>query len=396
MILLLDLDDTLITNRIDTFLSIYLKSLGRYFADSINPDRLIKELLSATRAMVENNRADRTLEEAFDEQFYPALGRTKAEMRPALDDFYATVYPQLKGIISPRPEARQLVEAAMKRGYRLVIATNPLFPSTAILQRLAWGGLPVESYPFEIVTSYEAFHFAKPNPAYYTEIIAQLGCPNEPAIMVGNDLESDIKPAELAGMATFWLTDKASQAEPIRPTALQGSMGDLLDWIERGDPTPLVNEFSTIEALKINLLATPAGLASLARRFAPEQWIRRPAPGEWCLTEIICHLRDVDREVNLPRLEKFKAEENPFFAGVITDPWATERNYIQQDGMAALRDFTIARQHNLDILNQLPGPDWNRSSRHAIFGPTPLKELVSFIARHDRNHLQQAYRLLKP
>ena len=138
MILLLDLDDTLISNHIDTFLPSYLQLLGRHLSKHARPETLIKELLSATRKMVDNKRIDQTLEETFDASFYPALGRTKAEMRPALDDFYANVYPGLRPIISPRPEAQRLIEAALKRGYRLVIATNPLFPRTAILQRMAW------------------------------------------------------------------------------------------------------------------------------------------------------------------------------------------------------------------------------------------------------------------
>ena len=39
------------------------------------------------------------------------------------------------------------------------------------------------------------------------------------------------------------------------------------------------------------------------------------------MTEIICHLRDVEREVNLPRIRRVLAEQNPFLVGEVTDVW---------------------------------------------------------------------------
>jgi len=36
------------------------------------------------------------------------------------------------------PEARSVVQAVFDAGYDVVIATNPLFPDTAIRQRMEW------------------------------------------------------------------------------------------------------------------------------------------------------------------------------------------------------------------------------------------------------------------
>jgi FMN phosphatase YigB (HAD superfamily) len=397
MILLLDLDDTLISNHIDTFLSAYLKALGQHMAGYAKPETLIKELLTATQWMVNNTRLDQTLEEVFDAHFYPALGQTKTNLRPALDEFYAQVYPSLKPIISPRPDAIRMVETALEHGHRLVIATNPLFPKTAIQQRMIWGNLSPKQYAFELITSYETLHFAKPNPAYYAEIMAQLGWPNEPVMMVGDDLENDIKPAAQAGLATYWITDQGqSGSSQTSPTTLAGSLDDLIDWLNQNLTESVSTDFSTPEAVKLNLTATPAALFSMTNPLSPDDWTLQPTPGEWSLTEVLCHLRDVENEVNLPRLEKFKVEDNPFFPGIVTDPWAVERQYSLQDGSGALCEFAAARKQTLVDLNQLPAIDWDRETRHAIFGPTPLRELISFIATHDRSHLQQAYQLTKP
>jgi len=118
-----------------------------------------------------------------------------------------------------------------------------------------------------------------------------------------------------------------------------------------------------------------------------------PAPAEWCLTEIIGHLRDVEREVNLPRLRKVLAEQNPFLVGEATDVWVKERNYAGQDGYQALADFTAARKEVLELLDGLAA-EWSRPARHAIFGPTTLQELVGFVAGHDRAHVQQVWKTL--
>ncbi len=109
---------------------------------------------------------------------------------------------------------------------------------------------------------------------------------------------------------------------------------------------------------------------------------------------ILCHLRDVDMEVNLPRLNKVLHEVNPFLPGEDTDPWAKDRNYILQDCDEALDRFIITRMEIVSMLETLSPDDWERSARHAIFGPTRLIELVKIITGHDRLHVQQAHEVL--
>ncbi len=70
----------------------------------------------------------------------------------------------------------------------------------------------------------------------------------------------------------------------------------------------------------------------------------------------------MEREVNLPRIRKVLAEQNPFLAGEVTDVWVKERHYADQDGPQALADFTAARKETLGLLDGLeaewspPGP----------------------------------------
>ena len=120
-----------------------------------------------------------------------------------------------------------------------------------------------------------------------------------------------------------------------------------------------------------------------------DQWMRCPECDEWSLNEIACHLRDVELEVNLPRIRTLLQETNPFIAGQVTDEWVHERDYDRQDGRLALKELTEARKQLVTILRELNPADWQRTARHAMFGPTTLQELVGFISDHDRSHIQQ-------
>ena len=388
--LLLDLDDTLLSNEMGTFIPAYLQSLGKYLASYAPPERLIPALLTATQQMVRNNQPDCSLKDIFDSNFFPAIGLTWDHLQEAIDNFYEEIFPSLRPLTQFRADAVDLVEEALKRGYQIAIATNALFPKTAVHQRLEWAGLPPQNYPFRLIASYETFHFAKPNPAYFTEVLARLGWPDGPVIMVGDDPENDIEPAQRVGLAAFQITKNGhpSSGGFHQPSAA-GWLSDFFPWVDSIDLAELTPDLSQTEAMVNTLRATPAALAGLTTEIPAHSWTYQPNADEWSLAEIICHLRDVDHEVNLPRLKRVLHESNPFLAGIDTDSWAVERHYHQQDGIVALRDFIQYRLKILHLLDNLSLEDWKRPARHAIFGPTHLKELVSIQAGHDRLHLQQ-------
>lgn len=398
--LLLDLDDTLLLNPATAFQPAYLKALAKELSQHFDPQVMIRELLAATDRMIENENPSQTLEQTFDAAFYPALNVQRSDVQSAIEHFYADVFPHLQSVTQPRPEALRLVELAQQKGYRLVVATNPLFPLTAIQQRLAWAGLPVDTTPFAAVTSYEGYHFAKPNPAYYAEILAQIGWPDDPAVMIGNDLNDDILPAARLGLCTFWLREgqpgngQPPAQLPAGAPSFTGTFQDLLNWVAAVHPASLQQDFSSITGLLAVLKSTPAALKTMSQPLAAPAWLNRPDPREWSLTEIFCHLRDVEREVNLPRIQRVMQEENPFLPGQVTDQWAEERHYQQQDGLQALEDFMLARIEVIHMLEGLSESQWSLPARHAIFGPTTLKELVSFITTHDRSHVQQSFKIL--
>jgi len=391
--LLLDLDDTLLNNDQNAFFAAFATTLAESLLPYAPSDLIERGLQRGIRAMFLNDDPALTLAAAFYEHLFAEVPVADAPaLRAEVDTYYREVFPTLRSHTTPRPEAIALVDWAFGQGHRVAIATNPFFAKSAAEERLRWAGLAPEKYPFALLTSNETFHFAK-SPAYYGEVMARLGWPDGPALMVGDDLHLDVIPARALGLPAFQVvgegTDGASMA-----ASRAGRIEELRPWLENAGLAQLRPNHDSREAILATLLSTPAGLAGLLADVPAEQWARGPGSEEWSLNEIICHLRDVDAEVNLPRLRAFLKETNPFIAGQTTDDWVKERDYDQQDGREALRALTTGRKGLVATLAALSPEDWHRRARHSIFGPTDLREMTGFIAEHDRSHVQQVYKTI--
>lgn len=142
------------------------------------------------------------------------------------------------------------------------------------------------------------------------------------------------------------------------------------------------------------LAAFPERLQHGIAAAAPLDWHYRPMVEDWSLTELVCHLRDVEREVHQPRFQALIAQDNAFIAGADPDRWAAERVYQDEDGAAALAAFAAARQNTLALLQPLSDEMWQRRGRHAFFGPTSMHELLNLIVQHDQAHWEQVQSLL--
>ena len=386
--LLLDLDDTLLDTNLDIFIQAYFKALSDFLADQVEPDLMLSALIAGTRKMMANNNPSLTLRQIFDAEFFPRVGIERDILQPRIDQFYEEVFPTLSRLTGPKPEAVQLIEWALAQGCRLAIATNPLFPSGAIHHRMRWAGLPPEQFPFVVVSAYESFHFAKPNPAYFAEVLGRMGWPEGPVVMVGDDVERDLPGSRALGLATYWINVSDGPSPEGILSAGRGSIADLRPWLESTDLSTLEPAFSTPESFIAVMLSTPAVISSLLKQTSGPALTRHPIPKEWSLAEIICHLRDTELEVNLPRLRMMLELDEPFIPARVTAEWAKERDYNNQDFSQALAGFVSARVQMVDLLRGLT-VEWQNKARHAIFGPTNLQELVKFMAEHDKLHIRQ-------
>lgn len=221
---LLDLDGTLLDVDIGIFLPRYIEALAAYMAHLIPPDRFVPQLMRASEAMMANDGRD-TNQAVFDRAFFPPLGKTRQELEPLFLDFYANHYPSLQRYTRRRPEARRAVRAAFERGYEVIIATNPLFPRTAIHQRLAWAG--VADFAYRHITTYENSRAAKPNLLYFEHILATIGLPAQACLVVGDE-DMDMVAAHL-GCSTFLVPGARTDLAPSTPRpTYRGTLADLI------------------------------------------------------------------------------------------------------------------------------------------------------------------------
>ena len=390
--LLLDLDDTLLETNTATFIPAYFQALSKYLSEYVQPEIMLSALMAGTKSMLASEDPAHTLQEVFEAEFYPKLGIPKVQLNEKIEYFYDHMFPELETITKRRKGARELVDAAFAKGYRVVIATDPLFPRKATYHRVRWAGFDPER--FEIISSFETFHFTKSHPAYYAEVLGRLGWPEGPVLMVGNDLERDLASAEKLGIKAYHVDDNPVAVSGNVP-ARRGSLIDLRSWLESADLTSLEPSFKTIDAILAILASTPAVLYSLTANLSPKVWAQKPSPNEWAMIELICHLRDTEREVHHLQINTLLEDPKPFVPRPDAAVWAKQRNYLHENGVTAVQEFTSARIKTLEMLKGSSPEIWARAARHAIFGPTNFMEVIGFMADHDRMHIQQAWSILK-
>jgi FMN phosphatase YigB (HAD superfamily) len=379
--LLFDLDDTLLETNLEAFVPAYFQALAMHMASRVSPDVMVRALVQGLSLMNESKDPD----------FYPQLGVPKEELIDILEEFYDDVFPTLREYTRHRQAAASLIEWALACGFRVAIATDPFFPRKATYHRLRWAGLDPEQ--LELISTVEHFHFSKTHPAYYAEMLGRLGWPDGPMLMVGNDVQRDLLPAHRLGLKTF-LVDGESASSPGFEAG-RGKLEDLRPWLESVNLSTLDPSFDSPESIIGIMLSTPAVLRSLSSSLTAEEWRHEPTRDDWALNEIVCHLRDTEIEIHQLQLDLMLERSGAFIPRPDTSVWANEREYLNVDGPTALADFASARLVNLAKLNHSDGEIWSRQARHAIFGPTNFLEVTSFIADHDRMHVQQAWKTIQ-
>lgn len=203
-VVLFDLDGTLLPMDQDEFIKAYFgKLVAKLVPHGYNADDLVKAIWTGTGAMVKNT-SGKTNEEVFWDSFVAICGEKAREDYPVFEDFYQNQFDTVQEVCGFNPQALAIVKYIKKQGFRVALATNPLFPSVATEKRMGWAGLTPDE--FELYTTYENSHYCKPNLQYYMEIIEKLGVKPEECLMVGNDVADDMVVREI-GMKVFLLTD---------------------------------------------------------------------------------------------------------------------------------------------------------------------------------------------
>ena len=199
-----DLDGTLLPMDMDVFIKTYFGAISKKLVQyGYNPKELVSVIWHWTGAMIKND-GKKTNEEVFWDTFVSFYGEDKLKDTVHFDKFYEENFDELKAVCGFNPKAAETVNELKKKNLRLILATNPLFPSIATEKRTRFAGL--EPDDFEFFTSYENIGYCKPSPKYYEDILNRTGLKAEECLMVGNDVGDDMV-AETLGLKVFLLTD---------------------------------------------------------------------------------------------------------------------------------------------------------------------------------------------
>lgn len=187
-IILFDLDSTLLQMNQDLFLKKYFTLIYSYSARlGYNPDEFMTLFNKAAYAIVKND-GSKTNEEVFWDLIKPKYPNVE-ELKQQFEKLYETEFKEISQIVDKNDIPKKIIKVLKDKGYKIILATNPLFPTVCTYERMKWAGLDIND--FDHITTYEDYHYCKPNHKYYEEIFNKLGLNMDGSIMVGNDLSDD-------------------------------------------------------------------------------------------------------------------------------------------------------------------------------------------------------------
>lgn len=229
---LFDLDGTLLDIDMDVFLKYYFaKMIDMASTEGYQDARRLAELIyRSTGVMIANRDASRTNEEVFMEDFYQHWPYPRDEFTGFFERFYQRGFPTLSHHGKPFTGVAGMMDKICSKGMKVVIATNAVFPQTAVLNRLEWA--EVGHYPYELITSYEIMHFCKPHLEYYEEICDRISVKPEECLMVGNDVGEDIIAGKL-GMKTFLVENRLIDQDHRLEPDWRGFWTDFFRFVEQ-------------------------------------------------------------------------------------------------------------------------------------------------------------------
>ena len=130
--------------------------------------------------------------------------------------------------------------------------------------------------------------------------------------------------------------------------------------------------------LRAELTALPASVLS---------W--HPAPGEWCVKEVLGHLIEVERRGFAGRIRLILEQTEPALERWDPDAVARARRDCDRDVAGLLDELEAMRKDSVALANGLRDGDLGRGGQHPVVGHLTVGDLLHEWVHHDRNHLRQ-------
>jgi hypothetical protein len=149
-----------------------------------------------------------------------------------------------------------------------------------------------------------------------------------------------------------------------------------------------MDPFSLIERLD----AGAAALAGVTAGLSDSQAAWRPAPDQWSLLEIACHLLDEEREDFRVRLDYTLHRPGEPWPSIDPTGWVRAHDYAGRAFAPTMAAFADERRRSLAWLRGLENPDWDAGYAHPKLGVIRAGDLLASWCAHDVLHLRQMAR----
>ncbi len=145
----------------------------------------------------------------------------------------------------------------------------------------------------------------------------------------------------------------------------------------------------TIEQLAALLRAAAQTLRAETEALGVDGLAWHPAPGEWCVNEVVGHLLEAERRGFAGRIQQII--EQP---GRKLEPWdqaevTRQRRDCQRDGLELLREFETAREESIRLVQRLQPGQLQLAGDHPQVGDLRVVDILHEWPHHDRNHVKQ-------
>jgi hypothetical protein len=134
----------------------------------------------------------------------------------------------------------------------------------------------------------------------------------------------------------------------------------------------------TVAVLRAELTALPDRLLA---------W--HPAPGEWCVKEVLGHLIEAERRGFSGRIRVILGADTPTLDRWEPPDVARARGDCAKSAAGLLDELGAMRQDSAALVHGLSERDLERAGRHPTVGPLRVRDLLQEWIHHDRNHLRQ-------
>ncbi|MEX0786788.1 MAG: DinB family protein [Dehalococcoidia bacterium] len=138
------------------------------------------------------------------------------------------------------------------------------------------------------------------------------------------------------------------------------------------------------------LRAAAASLRAEAEALGSDGMRWHPAPGEWCVNEVIGHIIEAEERGFAGQIRRIIGEPGRNLPTWDPPEVARERNDCARDGAELLREFAAMREEGVRLVEGLSREQLLLSGEHPQAGTLRVIDLLHEWPHHDREHLRQA------